>query len=51
LEGAVVFPDTPSDARDPIGERDGGDVVAGAELDAQSPSLEVVRRVGTVSGE
>jgi len=51
LEGALIEPETPCDASEPIGERDGGLVVAAAELDAQGPALESVGLVGPVSGE
>lgn len=51
LEGTLIAPDTPRDARESIGERDRRDVVTRADLHTEGPELERVGIVRAVRGE
>jgi hypothetical protein len=47
----LVAPNTPSDTNDPVGESDGGDIVAASFGGADGPGLELVWFLDAVSGE
>jgi hypothetical protein len=50
LEGPLIGPDSPSDPREFVGERDGGEVEALAAPEVEGPSPEIVGPVGDHAG-
>ena len=51
MEGTLIAPDSPSDSGGAVGEGDGGDVVAAGLGGSDSPGLELIGHLDTVSSE